>query len=387
MAGRIKQSKWHKGENMPYTVLLDEFLDLTGSINWSAVVGGIWVPPPSDGTSPGTPTFAGTVTSGSPPTLTFPALDGPPATASAMLISQPRFGDLYRLAITPPPANPAHLNGVNQAASPLDQNALNSLTASIGPQTSPVPGALQAICGGLTLGGYIPTSITVSAVALTLPEAPVTGSLKLTLTGTMAVRHWFWTSNNPFTFTETVALAPSGDPVDTSRILAATGSNQNMTISGGAIVAGLFAGPLHDQATPDLEARFNQGISSKVATALAELTPPQRLASGTVISANHVGITQAGLALTVSLANISGAALIPVQPPQETTVPDVYGFTVPDAQIAMQKAHLKMRTIDDGRPDRFTIPTVEEENPDAGTTVQVDTVVICTLKVHKGAGN
>ena len=128
-------------------------------------------------------------------------------------------------------------------------------------------------------------------------------------------------------------------------------------------------------------------MESSSPPSLAELTPPQQLAPGTVISANHVGITQAGLALTVSLANISGPALIPLQPPPETTVPDVYGFTVSDAQIAMQKAHLRMRTIDDGRPDRFTIPTVEDENPEAGTTVQVGTMVICTLKVHKGAGN
>ena len=213
---------------MPFTVLLDEFLDLTGSINWSAVVGGIWVPPPSDGTSPGTPSFAGTVTSVSPPTLTFSALGGPPAAASAMLISQPPFGDLYRLAIAPPPANPAHLNGVNQAASPLDQHDLNNLTASIGPQTT-------AILGNpfwWTFGTWVPQSITVSAIVLTLPEAPATGTLTLTLTGTIHVTHWGSPTDNPFTFTETVALAPSGDPVDTSRILAATGSNQSMTITG-----------------------------------------------------------------------------------------------------------------------------------------------------------
>jgi PASTA domain len=368
---------------MPYTVLLDEFLDLSGSIDWSAVVGGIWVPPPSDGTSPATPSTAGTATAVSPPTLTFPALDAPPATASAMLISQPPLGDLYRLASPPPPANPVHLNGINQPAPPLDQQELDSLTASIGPQTTAIPGNPF----WWTFGTWVPRSITVSAVTMTLPEAPATGTLTLTLTGTIHVSHWFGSSDNPFTFTETVALAPSGDPVDTSRTLAATGSSPSMTITGGGFAAGLMAGPLHDQATPDLEARFNQGISANVATTLAGLTPPQQLAPATVISANHVVITHGGLALNVSLANISGPALVPLQAPPQTTVPDVYGLTVPDALKAIEEAHLRMRTIDDGRPDRFTIPTVEDESPEPGATVPLGTVVTCTLKVHRGAGN
>ena len=126
---------------MPYTVLIDQYFDLSGEINWPAVIGGIWVPPPSDGSSPGTPTFAGTVTSTAdqPPMLTFAALDGPPTTASAMLISQPSFGDLYRLAGATPPANPAHLNGDCKTGSALTQNDLDSLTANFGSQTSPIP--------------------------------------------------------------------------------------------------------------------------------------------------------------------------------------------------------------------------------------------------------
>ena len=75
---------------MPYTVRIDQFLDFTSSINWPAVVGGIWVPPPANGSNPGTPTFTGTVTTtaGLPPVLTFAALGGPPTTDSVMLISQ-----------------------------------------------------------------------------------------------------------------------------------------------------------------------------------------------------------------------------------------------------------------------------------------------------------
>ena len=299
---------------MPYTVLIDQFLDFTGAINWSTVVGAIWVPPPSDGSSPGTPTFTGTVTSvsGKPPMLTFPALGGPPTAASAMLISQPSFGDLFRLAVAPPSANPAHLNGDCKAGSALSQGDLDSMTANFGSQTSSVPGWLQAIYAALTAGLYIPESITVSAVALTLPTAPATGILTLTLTGTLAVGHLGATSNNPFTFTETVALAPSGDPVDTSRILAATGSSASMSIIGGLVVAPELVGSMASQATSDLEARFNQAIASDIAHTLAALTPPQQLSPQAVISANKVLITSSGLTLTVSVADISGPAIVHV---------------------------------------------------------------------------
>ena len=305
-----------QGGSKPYTVLFDEFIDLTGGVNWSAVVGGIWVPPPSEGSNPGTPTFAGTVTtaSGTPPTLTFPTLGGPPTTAAAMLVSQPTSGDLYRLAGTPPAANPAHLSGAVTAAPALDQNELNSMTATFGPQTTDLPGWLQAACAVLTAGLYIPNSIIVSAVALTLPTAPATGTLTVTLTGTVTISHWWSTSNNPFTFTETVALAPSGDPVDPGRILAATGSHANMNITGGALIAPLLAGNMAGQVTPDVENKFNQAIPPKVAQAVAGLTPPQQLAPQAVISASKVVITSSGLALSLSVADLFGPALIPVPP-------------------------------------------------------------------------
>jgi hypothetical protein len=299
---------------MPYSVLIDQYLDFTGQVNLPSVVGSIWVPAPSDGTHPGTPTFTGTVTAapGTPPVLTFPALGGPPTTDSAMLISQPSSGDLYRLAGAAPPANPAHLNGDCMAGSALSRSDLDSLTANFGSQTSPVPWYVQAAYGALTLGAYFPTSITVSAVSLTLPTAPATGFLTMTLTGTVAIQHWLWTSNNSFTFTEMVALAPSGDPVDTSRIVAAAGSSATMTITGGAIVAPVLVGSIAAQATQDLERRFNQAIGSAVAQVLAGLTPPQQLSPQAVISAFKVVITASGLVLTLSVADIFGSAIVPV---------------------------------------------------------------------------
>jgi hypothetical protein len=365
---------------MPYTVLFDQFLDFTEGITWSAVVGGIWVPPPSDGTNPGNPTFTGTVTiaSGQPPTLTFPALGGPPTTASAMRVSQPSFGDLYRLASTPPAADPAHVNGEASVAPALDQSELNSLTASFGPQTSPVPASVQAACAAATLGLYFPTSITASAVALTLPAAPATGTLTVTITGTVAVNHWLWTSNQPFTFTETVTFAPSGDPADTSRILAATGSNANMTIIGGAVLAPLLKGPMAGQVTPDLEAKFNQAIPPNIDKALAGRNPPLQLSPSAVISARRVVITNAGLTLTLSIADIFGPALIPAED-NMTIVPNVVNDDVPTAEKKIGAASLYFEGEKGGSSPRLDVPTVVKTTPAASTHVQKGTMVTCLI--------
>ena len=365
---------------MPYTVLIDQYLDFSGEITWPAVIGGIWIPPPSDGSSPGTPTFTGTVTSaaGQPPMLTFAALDGPPTTASAMLVSQPSFGDLYRSAAVPPPANPAHLNGDCAKGSALTQDDLDSLTANFGSQTSPIPGWLQDIYAGLTGGAYIPQSTTVSAVALTLPTAPATGTLTVTLTGTVAVRHWKAISNNPFTFTETVVLAPSGDPVDTSRILAAADSNASMTITGGLVVAPELVSSMAGQVTPDLEGRFNQAIASNIAQILAKRTPPQQLSPPAVISAHRVVITPAGLTLTLSIADIFGPALIP-KGENMTAVPNVVGDDVPTAQAAMASASLYFEGEKGGSSPRLDVPTVVKTTPPAYTSVQKGTMVTCLI--------
>jgi hypothetical protein len=358
---------------MPYTIKFDDYLDLTETINWPAVVAGIWVPPPSDGRSPGTPTFAGTITSGIKQLaiLTFPALDGPPTDVSAMLISEPSFGDLYRVASGLSAANPAHVNGIAQAGPPLSQSDLDKFTSTIGSQTVAVPGSAQAAFGALSLGGFIPTSITVSAVRLMLPTSEsADGTLTLSLTGTIAVSHWgLWTSHNGFTFSETVTLAPSGDPVDPARILAATSSNP--------AISWPFLGPiLADSATPALEISVNQGIVSVVSQTLAGENPPQQLSPGTAISAKKPVIKPSGLILTLSVANINGPTSIPLE---NTIVPKVVGDDVPTAQKAMARARLLFEEQKGGSSPLLDVPTVRKTIPPPQTVVPQGTPVTCIV--------
>jgi hypothetical protein len=384
-----------KGWAMPYTILFDQFIDMTNTLSSPTITGAIWVPAPSQQkpgqtTNLGAPTFTGTITSGTglSAALTFPVLDGPPTTDSALLISEPSFGDLYRLPFHPPSDNPAHLNGEANAPPVLTQDDLNNQTTGIPAQTSAIPPEVQAAYAVATAGLWVPRSMTVSAVSLTLPAqgAPAPGALTLTLTGTFAVRHWLWMSTNPFTFTETVSLAPSGDPVDASRTLTATGAGHSLSVIGGWVL-GILKDSIGDTATAQVEVMFNQGIASRVAQALGALKDPMQLAPLAAISANKVVITHGGLGLTLSITNLFGPALIPAATPTDTTVPDVIGDTVPDAKTAMEAAHLRMTTVDDGRPDGVTIHTVEDTNPEAGTIVPAGTVVVATLKVHAGAGN
>jgi hypothetical protein len=299
----------------PYAVSFAEFVDSTGAISWPAVIGGVWEPPPPGGSTPGAPSFSGAVSSApdQSATLTFPTLAGPPTIASAMLISQPSFGDLYRLAVTPPPVNPGELNGGAEAIPVITQAELDTTTSQFSSVTIAVPSAVQRVFALLTLGLTVPTSATLSAVTLTLPAAGKSGFLILTATGTLAVSGWFWTGNRRFTFIETVALAPSGDPVDTPRVLAATGSSPSLNVTGGwkilpvkRLVASLV--------TPAVESALNQALPPKVAKMLANNTPPQMLAPQAVISAGKITITHNGIAAILSIADIFGPALLPLPP-------------------------------------------------------------------------
>jgi hypothetical protein len=291
-----------------------------------------------------------------------------------MLISQPLSrlglppGDLYRLAGGPPVDNPVHLNGLLDLAS-FSQTDLNNLTAKFPSLTFPVPGPLRTIIGIVTLGLWIPTSVTVSTAALTLP-ATTGGGLTATLTGTMSVQHWFWTSKDPFTFTATVAVAPSGDPVDTSHIASVTLSSPNLTITGGWILSGL-AGLLADEGTPVLEAMVNQAIPPQVNNILAKLPTPSQMSPQGVVSLFKVVTGPGGVDVNVSLADIFGPAIVPITVPPETTVPAVKGMTVDQARAEMSSHHLRMIPVTVGKGT-----TISGTDPGGGETVPQGSVVV-----------
>lgn len=295
-----------------------------------------------------------------------------------MLISEPSFGDIYRLAVAPPADDPAHLQGI-AASSTVTQEELSELTAGFTARTFQIQDWVQAIYVAVTAGTYVPDSMTVSTVALTLPPAGATGFLTLTLTGTIAITGWWWTNNQPFTFTEHVTLAAAGDPVATGHALAATGSSQNLTVTGGWVLKPLTGG-VGDLVTQALEDVINLGLPAQVDQAARKLLGLE-LSPEAVISAGPVTMAPTGLTLTFSVADIFGPALIPIPPPVYTTVPDVIGFTVLKAGDAMRAAHLRMTTSDAGSPvSQTVILIVDDTDPEPGTSVVEGTLVTAYLK-------
>lgn len=373
---------------MPYTVNIEVF-DLTGGLTSSAITGGIWVPPPADGSNPGSPTFSGTMNpEGS--VLTFPAMGGPPTGTSAMLVSQPAaaggvaaFGDLFRSGpVAALPASPAPLRGLSTKSPALSQSDLNNLASNFAAMTIEVPSYLAYQVAALSGGWIFPVQITVSSAALTLgPPAPA-GALTLTLTGTMQVYHLFFTDNYPVAFTEFLSLSPAGDPVDTSHILTAISASPGISMPGAfGYAIKLLAPFVAGYATPIVEAMVNQAIPSQVAQALAGQNPPQQLSPQAVISANRVAITSSELTLTLTVADIFGEPLVNLP---TTTVPDVRGETVGKAGQAMTAAQLKMEVVADSAPTTGLSydPVVEWTDPDGGTVVPVGSVVVATVKAY-----
>lgn len=372
---------------MPYSVNIGVF-DLTGSLSVSAITGGIWIPPPTDGSNPGLPTFAGAMTPAG--SLTFPALGGPPPATSAMLVSQPAvpggaaaFGDLFRSGpVAALPASPAPLLGVSQKSPALGQSDLDALTGNFAALTIDVSDTgLFWVVGGLSAGWIFPVTITVSSASLLLgPPAP-SGMLTLKLSGTMQVSHFgVWTQTYPVAFTEFLGFAPAGDPVDTSRILAASYSSPGLSMPG---VTGYIIKPLAPLVaglvTPAVEALINQATPLTIAQALAGQTPPQQLSPQAVISANIVAVTNSALTLTLTVADIFGEPFVNLP---TTTVPDVIGDTLEKARQALTAAQLKMSvTYDSAQTDDLTdVPVVEFEDPDPGQTVPVGSEVVVTVK-------
>lgn len=355
---------------MPYIVDI-LVLDQTHTLTMSAITGGIWVPPSSFASSPSTPTFAGTMDPKSG-LLTFPALAGPPAGESVMLVSQPpapggvaSFGDLFRSGtVAAFPASPAFLLGGCQASPAMVQADLDKLTSNFAAQTLEVPNWLFWLVGWLSYGYIFPSTITVLSATLTLGTP---GFLTLTLTGTMQVAHFLvWSHTYPWTFTELLSLAPSADPVDTSHILAATYTSPGLSMPG---VTGLVIKPLApfmaNQVTPTVETLVNQAIPAAVAAQLASANPPQKLSPTAVISANKISIGASSLTLTLTIADIFGPPIVPIQ---TTTVPDVLDEELAQARADLRAAHLGIKVLGSRK-------YVTDQIPKSGEVVPVDTVV------------
>jgi len=363
---------------MAYAVEIG-FLDLAGIFN-PAVRGGIWVPPPPDGSSPGGPNFAGTVTSGSgqaPLTLTFAELAGPPAGGSAMLVTEPAGGDLFRSGqVALPGASPASLAltiapGQEPGNVAMTPAQLNTLAASFAGTSIKVPDNVRLAAGVLSAGLLIPESVTLLTAALSLGP----GAISVTLTANISVREWFFfVAHYSCALTMSLAVGPSGDPVDTSRVLAATVSASPgpvLTVPGApGIYASLVAGWAAAAVSAMLEAQANKAISPLAAAELAkhhfELTPTA------VISAVRVVTTVTGISLFVSVGDIFGPGIVPLT---QTQVPNVVGDEPAAAATALTAAGLAIRITQTVTSATVATPTVVSQTPPPGAEVQAGTYV------------
>jgi hypothetical protein len=346
---------------------------------------GIWVPPPSDGSSPGTPNNVATVSSDPDPKLTFPTLGGPPS-SSAMRVWN-LTGDLFRSGaigspLPNPPAPLAVFSFLAQQSSghTITQSDLDKAVKGLPFGSSfPVPFWVQALVGVGTSGYFIPRSAKLLTATLALPPSGSAGTLSLNITGTILVSHWdWWTTTNPFTFAMTLGLSASADPVDTSRIFAATGSSPSLGVSG---LPGLLVKPVADWMTSvvasTLEGPVNQLVASAVIAGLANLPAPlqnQMLTPTAVMSAARVTILSSGIDIVIAIGDIFGPGIIPIEG-NMTNVPNVSGLDVPTAEQAVIDAHLSPVTKRDGISDLIDVPTVVMTTPSGGTQVPKETTV------------
>jgi len=266
---------------------------------------------------------------------------------------------------------------------PLGQADLDQLTGNFAALTLEVPSSLFYGVGALTGGWIFPVQITLSSVALILgPPAPA-GSLSLRLTGSMQVSHFnVWTDNYPVVFTEFLSFAPSGDPVDTLHILSASYASPGISMPGPfgyaiKLLAPFIAGAI----TPVVETMVNQVIPGQVNAALFKLDPPQQLSSTAVVSVNTILITNSGIAVTATVADVFGPPLVTAP---TTNVPDVVGDTVAKAETAITAAQLKMKVLYDSAAtgDLIIEPMVEFQDPDPGQLVLVGSEVVVTVEAH-----
>jgi hypothetical protein len=376
---------------MPYQVIIRQ-TDFAGTFN-QAIEGEIWVPPPPGGSSPGTPNFAGTVNSGADQalTLTFPTLAAAPSGASAMLVNWAE-GDLFRsgplgqLPTSPAPLALIIVPGQPQGGVAITPEQLSNMVGSFSGMTFNVPSAVQVAFGVATLGAFIPQSITISTASVMLD----TGAMSLGIVGTINVKLvGLVTVGFSFTFSMSLSMGPSGDPASISRVLAATVVNPAplLIISGVVLLPGAYyalqaiAGWVASTVASMLESQANQSIASLVASTL-EKDFGERLTQSAVISADLVIINSSGIVLNLSIGDIFGPGVVPIQV-NTTKVPEVIGLDPATAMRNLQAAHLQMAIKDYEYSYNVDSPIIAAQEPSPGTPLQEDSYVYVVVRAPK----
>lgn len=377
------------GEGIMSYVIKANLTDLAGIVDMAAIAGGIWVPPPANGSNPGAANNAASVSSGPEgTTLTFPGLDGPPQ-SSAVWVSIPP-GDLFRSgAVGPLPASPAPLTlftipGQVPPAHAITQTDIDNMVTGLLFTSLPIPDDVQSTVSGKTGGLWVPTSITLSSLTVALPQSSASGTLGVNVSGRIAARGWFWSESNTFTLAVTLGVIPSADPVDRTRILAVTVSSSpgpSLAVSRVPGWMSKWLAPWAASAVASmLEGLVNQAVVSIISDKLAHLSSPfepSMLTPTAVVSMGRLSVLPAGIDLAIAIGDIFGPGIIPIAG-NVTSVPNVIHDDLPTAAKAVGVAGL----IFEGQWDNkysglYDVPTVVATDPPARTPVQKGTYVTC----------
>lgn len=307
---------------MPYTVALFP-IDLGGFIGLGPALSGTFVK-----VTPSAATDTATATAASPFTLAFmTATPPPPGTAVLHVANSGPTGDLFRSGfVTGLPPSPGTLTVLSfpTALTSVSATAFTTMvSARIGTIALTLPQWAVGAIGALSLGAYIPLRGAVTGVVPTLNTTPP-GTVTLTVTGFFTFQiYYFFTDTITFTATLVIALAPSGDVRQPSRILSVTtgattlsttttGPSPTLAATGFLLsgIAPILGAILQPQIESAIEAAINGAINGLVAPGLASMGFLRSPSS--VVSARSVTITGSGMVLRLVLADLFGPAISPI---------------------------------------------------------------------------
>jgi hypothetical protein len=318
---------------MPYTVTLLP-IDFGGFIGLGPALSGTFV-----NVTPSAATDTATATAASPFTLAFMSATPPsPGVAALHVANSGPMGDLFRSGlVTGLPPSPGTLTVLSfpTALTSLSATAFTAMvSARIGSIVlTPPPWAVAAI-GAASLGAYIPLGGAVTGVVPTLNATPP-GTVTLTVTGFFTFQtYYFFTDTITFTATLVMAVAPSGDARQPSRILSVstgattlstmtTGPSPTLATTGFLLsgIAPILGMILQPQIEAAIEAAINGAIDGLVAPGLASMGFLRSPSS--VVSARSVTVTGSGMVLRLVLADLLGPAISPVPGSLEAAVSPV----------------------------------------------------------------
>ncbi len=331
---------------MPYTLTVHA-LFLSEVLFGDSVTASIFVPPASPGLIGvgATPLDTATVTTGTTFTLAFSSTAIPPTAAFDMLLSDNKIpGDLFRsgqLFGLPPSPGTLNLSVYTQAEEP---GRISNLLQQQFPHTFPIDDLTKIIVGVYSGGVVVPQSIAVNDATLTFGHP---NPIEVKATGSLDIKYLGITDQSSgFSLTCNLTVGPSGDPLNTSRIVKVTASVSSADLIIDTLLllppAVLVITQFMETAIAFLlEKKLNEMFARLVSDALARFSPPLQLTDTSVISLGRFADDEKGLNVTLVVGDLFGPGIeaipIPkyiameVTPQWKCGVAENYTITVRDS--------------------------------------------------------